>query len=195
MAGWPIVGVTLVTASEFVQFWDRLYTGYDEAVYRINIGPPLTPERIEALFTWKNARPLSARKRRSIQPYLSGGERIGLDASAGEFGEFLKRPGGVVWRIFWLHLQHPAGYPIYDQHVHRAMAFLSGRRALEIPRGVPAKVRAYLESYRPFFDRFAGCDRRQVDRALWTFGRFLKSECNRELFRDAIPMSPDQHRD
>ena len=38
--------------------------------------------------------------------------------------EFLNRPGGAIWRIFWLHVQHTQHFPIYDQHVHRAMAFL-----------------------------------------------------------------------
>ena len=26
--------------------------------------------------------------------------------------------GGTIWRIFWLHLQHPQHFPIYDQHGH-----------------------------------------------------------------------------
>jgi hypothetical protein len=192
-AAWPIFGVSLTSDREFVRFWDRLYTGYNEEVYQRNIRRPLTAEQIEALFVWKNGGPLSTKKRRSIRPYLSGGERIGRDAAADELRRFLTKPGGTVWRVFWLHLQHPERYPIYDQHVHRAMAFLLGWDDLEIPSGGSAKVRAYLESYLQFFDRFAGCNRRQVDRALWSFGRFLKPECNREAFREAVPEPPDQH--
>jgi hypothetical protein len=55
------------------------------------------------------------------------------------------------------------------------MAFMLRQPDLEIPVYNPKKVHTYLEDYRPFFDRFGDCDSRQVDRALWSFGRFLKS--------------------
>jgi hypothetical protein len=64
-------------------------------------------------------------------------------------------------------------YPIYDQHVHRAMAFMQGGHEWEIPYYNPTKVRSYLGSYVPFFDSFAPIERRRVDRALWAFGKFL----------------------
>jgi hypothetical protein len=76
-------------------------------------------------------------------------------------------------------MQHPRHFPIYDQHVHRAMAFMRKwpEAKLEIPADNPTKVRSYLEVYRPFFfDHFAACDPRKADRALWSFGRFLNSE-------------------
>jgi hypothetical protein len=90
---------------------------------------------------------------------------------------FLNRPGGAIWRIFWLHLQHPKRFPIYDQHVHRAMAYMLDRpnEQREIPARHKAKVDFYLREYCPFFASFDGCEKRQVDRALWTFGRFLKT--------------------
>jgi hypothetical protein len=92
----------------------------------------------------------------------------------------------VIWRTFWLHLRHPAHFPIYDQHVYRSMAFLlkwpDGRR--EMPLNKRTKTRTYVEDYRPFFDRFAGCDHRQVDQALWSLGRFLKSRVGGRVMSD-----------
>ena len=105
--------------------------------------------------------------------------------------KFLNRPGGAIWRIFWLHLQHPRHFPIYDQHVHRAMAFTLKWPDLEIPEQNPAKVRTYLAVYREFFARFKDCDHRQADRALWTFGRFLRTEYAR-LFHSSLSDEPAQ---
>jgi len=62
---------------------------------------------------------------------------------------------------------------------------VSNRPKREIPIHGPTKVRAYLEEYRPFFDRFAGCERRQVDRALWSFGKFLTTKYGRQMLPDA----------
>jgi hypothetical protein len=50
---------------------------------------------------------------------------------------------------------------------------------LEIPASNPTKVRTYLADYRTFFARFDGCNHRQVDRALWSFGRFIRTEYSR----------------
>ena len=176
---WPVLGISHVKPSHFVRFWEQLYSGYDEDFYQENIGQTLTEERIAKWFVWKNGTPLSADKTQTIRRYFSPDEYIGHDADADTLTAFLNRPGGAIWRIFWLHLQHHRHFPIYDQHVHRAMAFLLKWSDHEIPANNPTKVRNYLEVFRPFFKRFNGCDRRQVDRALWSFGRFLKSEYGR----------------
>jgi hypothetical protein len=167
------------TPKNFVRFWEKLYSGYDEDFYREHIGQPLTEERIANWFKWKNGRRLSARKVQTVRRYLSPEEHIGRDADRDTLAEFLNRSGGAIWRIFWLHLQHHKHFPIYDQHVHRAMAFMLNWPAREIPVENAKKVCIYLDSYRPFFDRFGDFDHRQVDRALWGFGRFLKSEYGR----------------
>ncbi|MCX5658349.1 MAG: hypothetical protein NTW19_01340 [Planctomycetota bacterium] len=174
-ASFPILLATTGTQAEFVDYWDRLYSGYDEEVYRENIGQPLTKERILKWFEWKNGRPLSRFKATSILRYSSPDEQIAVDATADDVRDFLNRPGGAIWRIFWLHLQHPSLYPIYDQHVHRAMAFLEGRNDREIPVSNARKIHVYLQEYQPFFRQLACPDHRRVDRALWTFGRFLVS--------------------
>jgi hypothetical protein len=137
--GWPILGVHHVAVRDFVRFWERLYSTYDEDFYQENIGKSLTKERIERWFEWKNGGPLSAKKAKSILRYHSPKERIDHTASAEALQEFLNRPGGAIYRIFWLHLQHPCYFPIYDQHVHRAMAFMLKWIDLEIPENERAR--------------------------------------------------------
>ena len=65
-------------------------------------------------------------------------------------------------------------FPIYDQHVHRAMAFLQTGEREEIPDYDPQKVESYWRRYLPFHATFEGIESRSVDKALWAFGKFLK---------------------
>ncbi len=178
---WPVLITINRGRDEFIRFWDKLYSGYAEEFYRGNIGKTLTGNRIQMWFEWKNGGQLSIRKRRSIQQYSSPEERLPLNADQETVRAFLRRPGGAIWRIFWLHLQHPAKYPIYDQHVHRAMAFLLDWGNLEIPKRDSDKVRTYLDSYLTFCEKFRPLPHRQIDRALWAFGKFLKSGYRKTL--------------
>jgi hypothetical protein len=56
---WPVVSVGTGTLTEFVRFWDGLYSGYDEDFYRLNIGQ--TPRentfrpRLSATAQWSPA--------------------------------------------------------------------------------------------------------------------------------------------
>jgi hypothetical protein len=65
------------------------------------------------------------------------------------------------------------------------MAFLLGRPQEEIPTGKRARARAYVREYRSFFTTFGGCDSRQVDKSLWSFGKFLGSSWGGLLRRKA----------
>jgi hypothetical protein len=121
-----IYRVANADAKEFVEFWSARYTGYDDEFYEANTGRELTEERILALFEWKNGTPLSGPKRNSVlRNFVARRDELprAADESASDllarFGE-----GGVIWRIFWLHCWQPARFPIYDQHVHRAMRFI-----------------------------------------------------------------------
>ena len=175
----PILTAAEASKAGFLQFWDSHYTGYDEAFYVQNLGKPLTPERISSWFAWKNGTPLSPLKAKSILRYSELAERIASDVDSRTLREFLSRPGGPIWRIFWLHVQHPSQFPIYDQHVHRAMAYLLGWKDLELPAQNPKKVVTfYLDNYRAFFRDFEQFPARQVDRALWAFGKFLSNYAN-----------------
>ncbi len=173
LISWPLLIATSSTRDEFIAFWDRHYSGYDEDVYQRNIGQPLTDKRIAELFVWKNSMRLAGGKAKSVARYSSPQERIPANADNATAQAFLSRPGGAIWRIFWAHLQHPNEYPIYDQHAHRAMAFLRGWPNIEIPDGPSAQVRMYLDEYRLFFQQFKGLPHRSVDRALWSFGKFI----------------------
>jgi hypothetical protein len=82
--------------------------------------------------------------------------------------------GGAIWRIFWLHCWQPKRFPIFDQHVHRAMVFIEEQRLEELPTGENEKVGLYIDRYLPFHRRFEG-EQRSVDKALWFYGKFLKS--------------------
>jgi hypothetical protein len=168
------------TAAEFVSFWSPRYQDPREDLYTLNVDHPPTPERVMALFFWKNGGALSARKRRSVEEnYIARAEELAklprdLPASA-----FLDRfpAGGAIWRIFWLHCWQPHRFPIFDLHVHRAMRFIQDAVIEELDEVADdrAKVRLYLDHYLPFHGRFAGLGHRETDRALWTFGKFIKA--------------------
>jgi len=65
------------------------------------------------------------------------------------------------------------------------MAFLLDKEPKEIPTENPRKVSCYLEQYLPFVERFKMCGSRKVDRALWTFGKFLASDEMRSVMTAA----------
>ena len=170
-------------------FWDQQYRYPQESLYSDNIGKRLTPRRVRDLFRWKNGSPLSKAKRRSVEENfvrrIGHARRLPADISAEEFLEEFPS-GGPIWRIFWLHCCRPETFPIYDQHVHRAMAFIEGDGLGELAqRSDPEKVRLYLGRYLPFYQEFTGFDTRSVDRALWSFGRFIKA------WRIEPPTAPD----
>ena len=163
-----------VDPTTFVGFWASRYdvNERDDEFYKSNIGQELTKERIIKWFEWKNGLPLSDRKLKSVtRNFVDRLDRGGQDETAREllyrFGE-----GGVIWRIFWVHLLTAGRFPIYDQHVHRAMRFIQGF-AEEIPKNDNDKIRAYLYDYIPFHALFSFADARAADKALWAFGRFL----------------------
>ncbi len=157
----------------FVKFWSACYTA-DDKVYEANIGQKLTEKRVLRLFTWKNQRRLSTRKRRSVlKNFLAKRSELDQEQTTEELLARFKK--GSIWRIFWLHCWQPKRFPIYDQHVHRAMRFIEAGVIEEIPKRVPDKIRAYVGQYIPFHAQFNGLPPRDVDKALWAFGRFIKN--------------------
>jgi hypothetical protein len=171
----PVIRIDATSRETFVAFWDQHYSDYDQVFYDQNIGKPLSPDLIEKWFEWKNGTKLSEKKKNSILRFSSPDERIEASADNDTLRSLLNRGGGAIWRIFWLHLQHPRNFPIYDQHAHRAMAYLRGWSDLEIPDSNPRKIDLYLDEYLPYFNSFSPIPHRRVDRALWTFGRFLRT--------------------
>lgn len=166
-----------VSRNAFVEFWSARYQYGNGKLYDENIGRELTEKRILELFTWKNGILLSVNKLNSVTRNFVArrAELADVDANA-NVEQFLEvfNSGGAIWRIFWLHCWYPQRFPIYDQHVHRAMRFIETGRVDEIPKTDPDKIKTYTSEYQPFHDRFAGLDTRSVDKSLWAFGKFIK---------------------
>ena len=168
---------TIVSHKDFVSSWAPVYEYKLELLYDRNIGKELNPTRIEVLFLWKNGGTIAARKLASVRRNFVDrrGELDDLDeATSAE--DFLRhfRNGGAIWRIFWLHLWKPDLYPIFDQHVYRAMTWIRSGVPGEIPVADPKKIRSYLDDYLPFHAEFTGLDQRLVDKALWACGKCMK---------------------
>ncbi len=170
--------------NHFVEFWAERYYDPYELLYTKNIRGPHTPEGLLELFKWKIGNKLFASKRelleRSFISRRDEAQRLLRDLSKHEFraiaSGFLDhfQDGGPIWRIFWLHCWD-ARFPIYDQHVHRAMVYIEEKGLEELSRHSPEKrIQLYLDRYLPFFQHFRGMDGRNVDQALWRFGKSLK---------------------
>ncbi len=160
---------------EFVAFWAGRYTDYDDEFYMANAGQELTEARILDLFKWKNGTNLSGRKRDSVMKNFVARTHELADRRNQTASQLLEHfaEGGVIWRIFWFHCWQPERFPIYDQHVHRAMRFILSGVKEEIAKRDQEKIRAYIEEYIPFHARFEGLPQRSVDKALWAFGKFI----------------------
>lgn len=165
------------TPSQFVDHWSSQYNYSGDKLYNQNIEKPLSADKIKNLFVWKNGSKLSRLKNESIEnnfiSKLSVLSKLPMDTSAQDFLTTFPN-GGAIWRIFWLHCWQPDHFPIYDMHVHRAMEFIEKQDIIEIPTNDNAKIDSYLNRYLPFYAKFSG-DNRAIDRALWAYGKFLKS--------------------
>jgi len=179
-----------VPSTEFVDFWRRVY-GNDEIekLYSDNIGRELTEQRILDLFKWKNGTRLSNGKEASVRRnFVERRQELDQLQPDHTIENLLARfsEGGVIFRIFWLHCWRPDRFPIYDQHVHRAMAFILDGQPEEIPAADTPKTAAYINRYIPFHATFDSIDipsvdralDRTVDKALWAFGKFLADNPN-----------------
>lgn len=165
-------------AKDFVTFWEGQYNDPLEHLYIDNIGKPLTPDGVHPLFEWKNGSRLSAQKYRSVEQnfvgHIAKASALPQGTDATEFLQAFPL-GGAIWRIFWLHCWQPDRFPIYDQHVHRAMSIIEQDRPEELPVRDGEKVRQYLTRYLPFHQKFQGFDQRSLDKAFWSFGKFVKA--------------------
>ena len=166
-----------VDTEEFVVYWANQYHDPNEALYEDAIGCRLTPQRVEGLFRWKNGGKLAHKKALSVRTNftdrLNELEAIPEDASPERFLKIF-HSGGPIWRIFWLHCWQPSRYPIFDQHVYRAAALIDQWDPKELPGDTSKRViQLYLERYLPFWASFEKRTR-DLDRALWSFGKMLK---------------------
>lgn len=84
------------------------------------------------------------------------------------------RGGGAIWNIFHAHCLYPDRWPIFDQHVCRALWYMLKGELREIPVKDSEKLRVYRESYVSFHSSFGPVPERRLDEALFMFGKFLK---------------------
>ena len=154
----------------FVTHWAAKYDFPQNEKYTDNIGKPLTVQSRQALYEWKNGSVLSNAKLTSVEenyPLVFDG-----DLSARYLNH--RESGGAIWNIFYLHCLDQTTWPIFDQHTFRAMRYIRTGQIVEIGYTNKQKYEAYLEEYLPFLRTFEGEDARQLDKALFAFGQFLK---------------------
>ena len=123
------------------------------------------------LYEWKNGGKISAAKTESIKKNYPAE----LLKNAEERYLSPKCDGGPIWNTFYLQVLELGKWPIFDQHTHRAMRYIKSGSIEELPSAKSKVLDVYREEYLPFFDEFPFEDNRRVDKALFSFGRFLKS--------------------
>ncbi len=173
----PILALKNVAESDFIEFWSAWYPTNNEPAYQANIGKPLTKKRLLSLFEWKNNGRIAEHKLASIyRNYIDARPVPPAPGDLRAIETFIRQPGGAIWRIFWLHCHDPSRYPIFDQHVYRAMRRIEIGRPEEIPRSTSAKAKAYVEQYLPFHAAIKYPNAKKIDEALWSYGKFLKGK-------------------
>ncbi|PJZ23969.1 hypothetical protein CH352_00935 [Leptospira hartskeerlii] len=163
---------------EFINFWKLRYFYDSDVDYEKNLQRPLTKDKIKNLFIWKNGRALSELKNETVERNFSQRlkelPKLDADLSPDKFLEKFSE-GGVIWRIFFLHCWQPDRYPVYDQHVYRAMYFIKYSKIEEIPKSDYEKINSYLSEYLPWWEEYFKDYGRDADKALWAFGKKIKA--------------------
>ena len=175
----PVFQKLLVPKSKFISFWSKQYYYPKDHLYNNNIGKTLTEARIWELFLWKNGKPLSEKKKLSVRDnFIRESDNIPSNHDKFTLKSYFNKSGGTIWRIFWLHCNQPNIFPIFDQHVYRAMATIEQWEDVELPLSNRDKVKKYINFYLPFWKEFTAFPSKKVDEALWSYGKFLKSKYN-----------------
>ena len=162
----------------FVEFWSAFYNSVNEEKYEKYIGQELTADSVKHLFEWKNGGPLSEKKHNAVsENVIAKLEHLRILPKNMSPDIFLTKEakGGIIWRIFLLHIWQHTKYPIFDQHVYRAMVFVKTCKIEELSDYYKVKQQKYISEYLPFYRDLGAFPQRKLDKALWTFGKFLKS--------------------
>ena len=180
MNNYPIISNT-GTVQQFVECWKEYYNAYSDDTYFKHItNDPLDTKDIRELFNWKNGMALSYAKKKSIESKvlvkldlinsLRRNKHLEFDQLNEHFNDV-----AAIWRIFIMHIINPAEFPIFDQHVFRAMRYLKTHRVEELKNEDNVKIAIYKNEYLQFYNEFSSGinDLRSCDKALWAFGKFL----------------------
>ncbi len=181
----PILIKEHVSITQFINFWSSYYIyAKIENYYIKNINKKVfDSETLNALFMWKNGSVLSKKKKDSLNKNIIRKiEIINSLKNKFDFDLFKKefKNVSVIWKIFLLNLIKPKTYPIFDQHVFRAMKFIKFSKIEEVPNNDREKEEVYFDEYIDFFNKIKAelprdFDNKKIDEALWSFGKFLKS--------------------
>jgi hypothetical protein len=171
--------------TDFVEFWAKCYDDKEEPTYRKHIKRPLTQESIRALLAWKamsiTRKSINAGAHPFVKAVICNLDRfqsITLETpkDADNFLTNELNGKGMIWKIFTLHILHPDKYPIFDQHVYRAMVYLKTGKLEEISKNPEEKQSKYIEEYLHFYnEEHDYYEDRMLDKALFSFGQFLKT--------------------
>lgn len=142
------------------------------------------PDDITALFHWKNNMGkekdrLSVSKKVFVQKILTRMDKVNQLKKSFDIDLYMDNFDDLpaIWGITLLHVVSSGSYPIYDQHVHRALMYCSKGIVEEIPISNGKKYKVYRQDYVPFFDNLRQqalhLTPKQIDDALWSFGKFL----------------------
>lgn len=178
---YPILTNKKAGLKEFIEFWSFLYSDPRQDLYENAIEHKrFTADDIFKLYEWKNGGPLSERKRESVKNNVvkkldlvnQFKQKMDIEAFDKSFGKMTS-----IWKIFLQHIIVPKTYPIFDQHVFRTYSYLTKGKAVELVDNDKVKNAVYAE-YVLFFHGILkeGINYRKADKALWTFGKFLKSD-------------------
>jgi hypothetical protein len=161
---------------EFLDYWGSVYLYSDpehlkEIKYTENINKPLTEESRRLLYEWKNGGKISNLKMQSIKKNYP----LILEDDVDIKDRYLNpdQSGGPIWNIFYIHLLYPSVWPIFDQHVYRAMMYIKKQVLEEIPKKPAEIFTSYINVYIPFVREFNEKSYKRVDEALYSFGQFL----------------------
>jgi hypothetical protein len=173
---------------DFVTYWINKFDSgrYNERIYSQHItNLPLTEKDIWELYFWKNGtgRKLSKGKTSSIKnkilPFLTEINQYKKQKCT-DFDLLHKQFMHIsaIWQIFLMHIINPERFPIFDQHVYRAMYYCINESIREIPNYDEGKLIYYKDVYIDFYHglKRKGIDGRELDQALWSFGKFLKNK-------------------
>ena len=188
----PIIKLTNNTSLErFIQFWSNFYIDPKEKRYTKIIEreksygksiakDTLTAKDIMILYEWKNGGKFSKAKAQIVESIIAKIKVVNelkTSFSQDNFNKEFAFMRGVIWKIFLLHIIKQNRFPIFDQNVCRSYYFLVEGKRKEIPYANAKKEKFYFDSYISFFNKLSGkgINRKEIDEALWAFGKFLKS--------------------
>jgi hypothetical protein len=168
-------------SAAFIDSWEKLYNyGNGDAYTSAIAKTSFNYDDLVQLYVWKNGMTLSAEKSASFEKYIASQidvinklkQSFHRDLFDQHFGSLR-----AVWRIFLLHIIN-ADYPIFDQHVYRAFAYIQHAEKRQLPSSQSKCMDIYDKEFIPFIwdlkELSPNHSLTQIDHALWAFGKFLK---------------------